>query len=441
MRRTLILLFGLGTLALISWGIFGRRGDAEASYRFVEVERGNLEAAVTATGKLETVTTVEVGTQVSGQIAEILADFNSRVRKGQLIARIDPTLLEQEVRSAEAAVERREAEERQRRWEADRAESLHADSIINDADLKTAGLTHSVAEAELKTARVSLDRARRNLTYTEIRAPIDGVVVERNVDVGQTVAASLSAPVLFRIAGDLSRMRILASVDESDIGRIHSGQNVRFTVQAYPDERFAGTVDQVRLQSAVQENVVNYVVVVSVGNPSGRLLPGMTATVSFIVQTVEGVLKVANAALRLRPTEEMWAELRANRDGGAFAGERRAGGNGAGEQRPGGEGAGERRPGGAAPGDPGRRQGGPRPGTDGRDGGPAMLWFIDEDGRLNAVRVKAGVTSGQETQVEGERLREGMKVIAGITGGAGASPSSPFQSPSSTGRRGPPGPM
>jgi HlyD family secretion protein len=368
--------------ALAWWQIAARRGEAAPAYRFVEIERGDLESVVTSTGTLETVTTVEVGTQVSGQIAEILVDFNGRVRRGQLIARIDPTLLQQEVRSAEAALERRDAEERQRRWELERARTLHADGVVNDSDFETAGYAHTVAVADLKAARVSLERARRNLEYTEIRAPIDGVVVERNVDVGQTVAASLQAPTLFRIAGDLSHMRILASVDESDIGRVREGQGVRFTVQSYPGTWFKGAVEQVRLQSATLENVVNYTVVVAVDNADGRLLPGMTATAEFLVDSASGVLKVANAALRLRASERMRAELGPDHPALSAAG----------------------------------------------GSGEALLWFIGDSGRLDALRVRTGIGNGQQTQIEGEGVREGMRVIAGISSGADTPASSPFDS-------------
>jgi HlyD family secretion protein len=381
--------------ALAAWQLAGRRAAGAAEYRLVSIDRGDLESVVTSTGTIEAVSTVQVGTQVSGQIAEIHADFNDRVRKGQLIARIDPVLLQQEVRSAEAALERQEAEERQRSWERGRAETLAAQGVTNESDLTAARYNHSVAQSQLKAARVSLERARRNLAYTEIRSPIDGIVVERNVDVGQTVAASLQAPTLFRIAGDLTHMQILASVDESDIGRIRPDQRVRFTVQAYPDEKFPGKVGQVRLQSKVQENVVNYTVVVAVDNSDGRLLPGMTATVSFLVETVKGALKVPNAALRLRATEEMWAELRRRR------GEAAASGAGSGP-------------------------------------GQGLLWFLDADGGLNVARVRTGITSGQETQVEGEGIREGMQVIAGITGSTAPSSASPFQSSPRTG--GPPHP-
>ncbi|MGH9796584.1 MAG: efflux RND transporter periplasmic adaptor subunit, partial [Candidatus Polarisedimenticolia bacterium] len=346
---------------------------------------------------------VEVGTQVSGQIAEIRADFNDRVRQGQLIARIDPILLQQEVRSAQAALERREAEERQRRWELERAETLHRDGVIGDQEHESARYAHAVAQADLRAAGVALERARRNLAYTEIRAPIDGIVIQRSVDVGQTVAASLAAPTLFRIAGDLSRMRILAAVDESDIGRIHQGQKARFTVQAHAGEAFSGTVAQIRLQPTTLENVVNYTVVVEVDNRDGRLLPGMTATTDFLVETATGVLKVPNAALRLRPTAEMLDGLRTRRGG---------------DGRPGaGDGAG----------------GGP-------GGDRTLLWFLDDGGGLDALRVRAGLTNGLETQVEGDGLREGMQVIAGIARAADASGSSPFQSRPAGGRPRPPTP-
>src|SRR5690606_22521268 len=189
----------------------------------------------------------------------------------------------------------------------ERNAQLHERKVVTDAELGSVRYQLQVAEAGMRSAQVAYDRAVRNLGYTEIYAPIDGIVVDRNVDVGQTVAASLSTPQLFLIAQDLSEMQILASVDESDIGVIREGQEVYFTVQAYPDETFAGTVKQVRLQSTTQENVVTYTAVVSVQNPDGRLLPGMTATVEFVTGSAEDALLVPNAALRFRPTQEMLA--------------------------------------------------------------------------------------------------------------------------------------
>lgn len=435
MRKTKIIAAAIALpLILAGAWYFGRgRGESEASYRFVEVQRGDLEATVSATGALSAVTTVQVGTQVSGQVAEILVDFNDRVRKGQLIARIDPTLAAQTVRDAQAAVERNRAEAEQARREFDRAKQLRQSEALSASEYETAQYRHDVAQANLASAQVSLDRARQNLAYTRIFAPIDGIVVERNVDVGQTVAASLSAPQLFLIANDLSRMQILASVDESDIGQIRQGQQVKFTVQAYPTRSFEGTVQQVRLQSTTQENVVNYTVVIGVDNREGLLLPGMTATVDFLVQTATDVLMVPNAALRVRPTPEMLAAVGVTQDSAASvrretATARQSGGAGTGERAASGAGA----PAGGQAGEPSR---------DGaaRRGAGAALWYIDERGAIARLRVTTGISDGIMTEVRGPGLRAGMQVIAGVVQADVSETANPFQQQQQ--QRRPPGPF
>jgi len=264
------------------WWIYNQNGEEVANpYRFVTAEEGNLEAVVSSTGTLEAVTTVQVGTQVSGIVSDIYVDFNDHVRRGQIIARIDTTLLVSAVRDAQANLERNQAQLDQASREYKRINDLYVKQFSTDVDYNLAKYNLDVALASTKSAVNNLERARRNLDYATIRAPISGVVIERNVDVGQTVAASFSAPQLFLIARDLSQMQILASVDESDIGRIEEGQEARFTVQAFDERSFMGRVRQVRLQSTIQENVVNYTVVVDVDNADGSLLPGMTATVEL----------------------------------------------------------------------------------------------------------------------------------------------------------------
>ena len=388
-------------LALMLWVLVSRGEAGESEYRFVEVERGNVVQVVSSTGTLQATQTVEVGTQVSGQIAQIFVDFNDRVQAGQLIARIDPTLALQEVRSAEANLQRVEAEVAQTQRDLERARGLHEQQVVTDAELEQAQYAHAVARASYSSAGVSLERARRNLAYTEIRAPVNGVVIERAIEVGQTVAASMSAPKLFVIAEDLAEMEILAAVDESDIGRIHEGQEVSFTVQAYPDDEFAGRVSQVRLQSTMQENVVSYQVVVAVSNPTGRLLPGMTATVDFVIERAEGGLVVQNSALRFRPTDEMLAAI-----GGDTTGETPAGQRGAGRRARGAAGA-------------------PTTGT---------LWILDENGRLDTMVVQTGLTDGQLTMITGDRLEEGMEVIAAVTSTDTEGAANPFQAqPTTTG--------
>jgi HlyD family secretion protein len=382
------------------------------------VTRGNLESTVSATGALSAVTTVQVGTQVSGQVSQLFVDFNDRVKKGQLLARIDPTLQQQSVLDAQAGLIRAPADLERSKAEYDRNKTLFDQKVLTATEFNTAQYNYTVAQASVKSAQVALDRARKNLDYTEIYAPIDGVVVQRNVDVGQTVAASLSAPQLFLIANDLAQMQILANVDESDIGQIHEGQDVRFTVQAYANQTFTGKVRQVRLQSATTENVVNYTVVVTVDNPKGTLLPGMTATVEFLTGSAENALIVPNAALRFRATPEMMAEAgvtntgapRTAADSAAFAARRdsirkaraAAGGNAGGGQFGAGQGAGAASAGGAT-----------RSRASGTRGGFAQLWYVNASGKPAVVRVRTGLSDGQNTQVMGQDLKEGMQVIVG----------------------------
>jgi len=293
----------------------------------------------------------------------------------------------------------------------------------------------SVAQAQVKSAQVTLERAKQNLSYTNIFAPINGVVVERNVDVGQTVQASFSAPQLFLIAQDLSQMQIIAAVDESDISSIKQGQEVKFTVQSYPNRTFTGSVDQVRLQSKTTDNVVSYSVVVAVQNPDGTLLPGMTATVEFVTGSAKNVLTVPNAALRFRPTPEELAAsglpenagqdtTRRRGAGGSTGAARRAQNGQGGQGTPGGQGAfgGQGGPGG--PGGQGQRQ---RP----RSGGFGALWTVNAQGKLEPIRVRTGLSDGQRTQVTSQSpaLKEGVKVIIGsslATGAAEATSRSPL---------------
>jgi HlyD family secretion protein len=398
-------------LALLAGGLFAwskLSREAAPPYRFASVERGNIRAAVAATGALSAVTTVQVGTQVSGRVVATYADFNDAVKQGQLIARIDPTLLEQAVRDAQAGLERSRAQYQQADIEYQRNLGLFEQKVLTEIEFNTTKFSRDVAMANMKSAQVALDRARQNLAYTEIYAPVDGIVVERNVDVGQTVAASLSAPQLFLIAQDLSRMQILASVAESDIGAIREDQPVSFTVQTWPNETFSGIVRKVRLQSTTIENVVSYTVVIEVANPEGKLLPGMTASVDFITGEATNVLTVPNAALRFRPTEAMLAAVRAT-----------AGRNGAPAAAD------------AAPGQRGAGQGGTRPAN------AAVLWYLEAAGELARARVRTGLTDGTRTEVSGEEVTEGLDVIVGVTqASASTATSSPFQSPAQ-GRRGP----
>ena len=297
MKRSFWVVAGVITVAVIATIYYYKRDvKAEApAFTTAEVSRGDVISTVEATGTLEAVTTVQVGSQVSGTISALHADFNSEVKKGQIIAELDSSLFQTQVEQARATVARLQADfERAKVQAADadlkltRAHELFDRQLIPKTDLETAESTaHSAdaavkgAEAEIVQAKASLNQAQVNLSHTIIKAPIDGVVIARNVDVGQTVASSLQAPTLFIIARDLSEMQVNASVDESDIGEIAPKQTVRFRVDAYPNETFTGKVKQVRLQPVVQQNVVSYVTVIDVPNRELKLKPGMTAAVTI----------------------------------------------------------------------------------------------------------------------------------------------------------------
>ena len=399
--RKLITVAIVAMAAVTSGYVLYRRAhsDAAPAYRTAAVQRGNIEATVAATGTLGAVTTVQVGTQVSGQISAINVDFNSVVKKGELIARIDPTLQQQAVEDAQAGVARANAQLVQTKAEYDRNTLLHDQKIVTDPEFNTAQLNYQVAKANSTSAQIALDKARQNLSYTSIYAPMDGIVVERDVDVGQTVAASLSAPQLFVIAKDLSQMQILATVDESDIGQIKDGQPVSFTVQAYTGQTFTGTVRQVRINSTTVNNVVNYTAVVAVANPDGKLLPGMTATVKFVIGSAANALTVPNAALRFKPAIAAAAGARTTAPQASTA-----------------------------------------PGTD----STSPLYQLGANGALTPLRVRAGLTAGTRTQVSGATITEGMQIVVGASTGTTTDATStaaknPLQ-PQSTGRRGgPPG--
>jgi len=401
-------------LATAAFFLVRRKDDGkEQEFRVAALVRGDLSSTVSATGTLKAVTTVQVGTQVSGQVNEILVDFNDRVKRGQLLARIDPTLAQQAVQDAQAGVARAAAGLQQARGDFDRNKPLYDRKVITAEEFAGYQYKLSAAQADVRSASIALERARRNLGYTEIYAPIDGVVVERNVDVGQTVAASFSAPQLFLIANDLGKMQILANVDESDIGQIHDGQPASFTVQSYADRTFHGTVKQVRLQSTTTENVVNYTAVVEVDNPDGKLLPGMTATVDFETGAAQQALLVPNAALRFTPSDEQMKEAGINVDSMKAARARFQNGGGQGRQGGAGGGGGQRA--GARDqgpfGGPGNGAGGGAPRTGRRSGG--RIWTVDATGRLAMHRVRTGLSDGKNTVVEGRDIKEGMQVVIG----------------------------
>ncbi|HEY6196194.1 MAG TPA: efflux RND transporter periplasmic adaptor subunit, partial [Candidatus Eisenbacteria bacterium] len=292
-----VLVLAVGTL----WLARSRGGHAASHYLTAPVGQGDLVATVSATGSVRPVVQVQVGSQVSGTISELHADYNSRVRAGQLLAQIDPSSFKTRVVQAEAAVAHANAALKDARRQYTRTQELQKGDFVSQADVDAAESTVDQRAADLLQANAQLAAARLDLDHTTIRSPIDGVVISRSVDVGQTVAASLQAPQLFVIANDLAQMQVEARIDEADIGRIRPGLPVHFSVDAFPDVTFEGSVSLVRLEPITDQNVVTYTTVMRTRNDDLRLRPGMTANVTVLVETRTGVLKVPNAALRFHP--------------------------------------------------------------------------------------------------------------------------------------------
>ncbi|NKE70731.1 efflux RND transporter periplasmic adaptor subunit [Candidatus Manganitrophus noduliformans] len=324
-------LLGVAALVAIIAGVtLFRGGEKAAEYRTAKVEQGEITTSVSATGRVDAVVTVEVGSQVSGRVQKLFADFNSRVEKGQVVAQIDPSLFEAQVEQARAKLANDEANtEKARVLLADakralkRMETLFARDFVSESEKEAAQSAHDSAVANLKAAetqiaqdRASLKLVEENLRYATILSPVDGIVISRNVSVGQTVAASLQAPTLFTIAQDLMEMKVDTSVDEADIGRVAIGQEAEFTVDAYPDTPFRGTVQDIYNQPVVLQNVVTYAAIIRVKNPELKLRPGMTANVTIRVAHKENVLKLPNAALRYRPEGESGRSVPVKKGGG-----------------------------------------------------------------------------------------------------------------------------
>ena len=367
MKKLIVFVVLLAALGTGGWAYYQNRTRPEPTVTTVPVSRGEVVERVQATGTLEAVTTVTVGTQVSGVVQELYADFNSIVRKGQVIARLDPSILQVQIESQKANVVRAEADlERLRvaladaQQKYDRAKAMFAKELVPKTDYEAAELAVKSADAQIKSSeasltqsKASLNQATVNLGYTVITSPIDGIVISRNVEPGQTVASSMNAPTLFVIAADLTKMQVVANIDESDVGRMRPGQVVSFRVDAYPTDTFIGAVEQVRLQPAVVQNVVVYSTVIAVPNPQLKLKPGMTATVGIEIARRDNVVRVPTAAVRFRPTEAMFTVLNqpvppeVTRGGGFGGGRGREGG---GRGRDGGPGQGGGAPQGASQG-------------------------------------------------------------------------------------------
>ena len=321
----------------VGWYVWGssRNADADSGFRTAKVERGDIRVVISATGTLSAISTVVVGSQISGQVTDVLVDFNDRVEKGQVLARIDPSTYEAQIASAQAQLQQSQATLANARADYNRKAELGRQKLVAQADVDLARTAMQQAQAQVSSASAqirqqtaSTQTTRVNLQRTVIRSPVDGVVLTRKIEPGQTVAASLQAPELFTIAEDLSKMKIELAVDESDIGQVQVGQAVSFSADAFPDRQFRGVVDQVRLSATTTNNVVTYPVVVAVDNSDGTLLPGLTVNAEIEVSKRQGVLKVANAALRYKPSENTADPQAAMRS----AVQRGSGGNGANDE-------------------------------------------------------------------------------------------------------------
>ncbi len=314
---TIVVVLALGLGALWYWSRHQAAAD-EGGWRTVQVERGDIRVAISATGTLSAISTVTVGSQVSGQVTAVLADFNDKVREGQVIARIDPSTYEAQiaqgnaqVASARAALRQAQATLRNAGLDYQRKLDLGSQQLVAKSDIDLARAARDQAQAQVASAQAQIRQqdaatqtTRLNLGRTVIRSPVDGVVLTRSIEPGQTVAANFSAPELFTIAEDLAKMKIELAVDESDIGQVEAGQAVSFTADAFPDRQFKGRVEQVRLSATTTSNVVTYPVVVTVDNSDGTLLPGLTVNAEIEVSKRSGVLKVSNAALRYKPADD-----------------------------------------------------------------------------------------------------------------------------------------
>ena len=408
-----VVVFGLTTL--------NKNGNNGVRFKKEAIKKGSIEALVVTTGTLNPVNTVDVGSQVSGRIEDIYVDFNSEVKAGQIIARIDQSAFSTRVqqneanyRSAVASLEKSKVMLANDKKKLDRAMDLFNKELISFEDKEAAETQYysskadlQSSEAKLEQAKSQLDSSQVDLDYTIIKSPINGVVINRNVNVGQTVAASFQAPVLFQIANNLSKMQVECSVDEADIGRVKESQRVTFTVDAFPDDNFTGTVSQVRYSPEIVQNVVTYTTIVAVENPEMKLRPGMTATVSMIVGEAKDKLLVPNSALRFTPQltqeeiQKMFESMKRERQGG------RGDSSQAGGARPGQTGG----------------QGSPSGPQFGMAGGPGMqrsarkdvgrIWIEDESGSLKPLMVRIGVTDNTYTEVVRGGLEEGQEVITG----------------------------
>jgi HlyD family secretion protein len=397
--------------------VLGGRRSAEPKYRTAAVDRGTVTQVVSATGTLSAVTTVKVGSVVSGNVAALHADFNKQVKKGDLLAELDPLPFQEKVDQVKAALEKAKVDVRNAQIGLRRQKALWDQQLAAQADLDQAQANYDSAVAAQGQAEASLAQAQTDLRNSRIVAPIDGVVVDRQYDVGQPVAASFTAPTIFTIAQDLTKMQVSTDVSESDIGMCKVGQPVRFTVDAYPDQTFRGRIAQIRLNATVNQNVVTYPVIIEVANEDLALRPSMTANVTIDVATVKDVLRIPNAALRFRPEQTSAAPTP--------SADERAARTGTG---PGSVGA--------------ARQLGQTSGGKPRKAAGQTVYRVALDGigEPKPVEIRAGISDGRFTQVAAGELKEGDAIVVGLTttkadSSAGGRPGAAGGAPPGGGRR------
>jgi HlyD family secretion protein len=307
-KKKYTILVAVLALAVIAYFLFSGEKQAGVTYATAEAKVTDITNSVTATGTIEPVTSVTVGTQVSGIVAHLYVDYNSVVKKGQVIAELDKTNLLSELASAKANLSSAQSNLSYQHAHFQRNHTLYTKGLISANDYDQARLSYEQAQQQVNTARQNVNKATTNLGYATITSPIDGVVLSKSVEEGQTVAASFNTPELFTIAQDLTNMQVIADIDEADIGEVKEGQRVTFTVDAYPDDVFSGTVKQVRQEATTESNVVTYQVVISAPNANLKLKPGLTANVTIFTQEVKQVLAVPTKALKFTPNEKMLSD-------------------------------------------------------------------------------------------------------------------------------------
>ena len=411
-RWFLILLVVAGVAG--GWWWWHGRGEEAPKYDTAAIAKGDITQVVTATGILNPVLNVQVGSQISGNIQKLYADFNSPVKQGEIVAQLDPAIYQAVVHQCEGDLANAKAALELAQITAKRKADLLVQHAAPQADVDTANATLHQAEATVQIKQANLERAKADLDHCSIYSPIDGTVISRAVDVGQTVAAAMNAPVLFTVANDLTKMQIDSSVAEADVGNVELNQKVDFTVDAFPFRTFHGDVIQVRNAATTVQNVVTYDVVISVSNEDLKLKPGMTTNLSITIAHREGVLKLPNSSLRFRPPESVLQALAAKASPSASPA---AGATPEAAGRPGGGGGG--RPGGGGPGGGGRsrRAGGPR--------GERTVYILKPGSNMpETALVKLGISDGISSEIL-SGLDEGQNVVTGLENPAPTVPGGP----------------